>query len=560
MVGKIGEVDFAVPVPLGQVTNGLGHVGNRVTDVTSAHSFPNATTDETPPVTDSTTAAVSVSEKVHRQRWWILTVLGLSLMTVIVGNTALNVALPTLSRKLGASTSQLQWIVDGYSLVFAGLLLSAGAIGDRFGRKGALQFGLLVFLGGTLLAAFTPHAWATITGRVIMGLGAAFVMPATLSILTNVFSAEERPKAIAVWSAISFAGAAFGPVISGFLLEHFWWGSVFLVNVPVIALALIGGYSLMPKTRDPEQAKLDPVGALASIVALGALVYAIIEAPNHGWLHGQTLVWFTVAVMSGVFFVWWERRVAEPMLDLALFRNPRFSVAAAGITLVYFAMFGQFFLLAQYFQAVLGWGALKAGLAQVPFALTIILIAPRSPKLVQRFGPNRVVAGGLLLVSCGLLAMSRVGAHTAYLSLLPRLLVTSTGMSLIVSPMTTSIMSAVPLRKAGVGSAMNDTTRELGGSLGVAVLGSIVASRYTSHLAPVLASIPGLGSMPAARSVSAAVFAGKALGGADGERLVTAAREAYLSGMHIAVAVASAIALVASIMVYRLLPKKASTT
>jgi EmrB/QacA subfamily drug resistance transporter len=310
-------------------------------------------------VTDSTTADVSVTEKVHRQRWWILSVLGLSLMTVIVGNTSLNVALPTLSRELGASTSQLQWIVDGYSLVFAGLLLSAGAIGDRFGRKGALQFGLLVFLTGTLLAAFTPHAWATIVGRAIMGLGAAFVMPATLSILTNVFSPAERPKAIAVWSAISFSGAAFGPVISGFLLEHFWWGSVFLVNVPVVAVALIGGYILMPKTRDPEQARLDPVGALASIVALGSLVYAIIEAPNHGWLGGHTIAWFAVAFVSGAFFLWWERRVDDPMLDLALFRNPRFSVAAAGITLVYFAMFGQFFLLAQYFQAVLGWTALR---------------------------------------------------------------------------------------------------------------------------------------------------------------------------------------------------------
>jgi EmrB/QacA subfamily drug resistance transporter len=509
---------------------------------------------------DSTTAEISVSDKVHRQRWWILSILGLSLMTVIVGNTALNVALPTLSRELGATTSQLQWIVDGYSLVFAGMLLSAGAMGDRFGRKGALQFGLLTFLAGTLLAAFVPHAWATITGRAVMGFGAAFVMPATLSILTNVFSAAERPKAIAVWAAISFGGAAVGPVISGFLLEHFWWGSVFLVNLPVITVALVGGYILMPKTRDPEQARLDPVGALASIVALGALVYAIIEAPNHGWFHGQTLAWFAIAIVTGAFFLWWERRIDEPMLDLKLFRNPRFSVAAAGITLVYFAMFGQFFLLAQYFQAVLGWGALKAGLAQVPFALTIILIAPRSPRLVQRFGPNRVVATGLLFISCGLLAMSRVGIHTSYLSLLPRMLLTSTGMSLVISPMTTSIMSAVPLRKAGVGSAMNDTTRELGGSLGVAVLGSIVASRYTSHLAPVLASVPGGGGARAAKSVSAAVVAGKKLGGADGDRLVTAAREAYLSGMHIAIAVAASIALVAAVMVYRLLPKKASTT
>jgi EmrB/QacA subfamily drug resistance transporter len=511
-------------------------------------------------VTDSTTALSSVTDQVHARRWWILSFLGLSLMTVIVGNTSLNVALPTLSRTLGASTSELQWIVDGYSLVFAGLLFSAGAIGDRFGRKGALQFGLVAFLAGTLLAAFTPSAWAIITGRAVMGFGAAFVMPATLSILTNVFSPAERPKAIAVWSAISFGGAAFGPVISGFLLEHFWWGSVFLVNVPIIVIALVGGYILMPKTRDPEQAKLDPVGALTSIVALGSLVYAIIEGPNQGWFSRQTVAFFAIALATGVFFLWWERRVDEPMLDLELFRNPRFSVASLGITLVYFAMFGQFFLLAQYFQAVLGWSALKAGLAQMPFAVTIILIAPRSPKLVQRFGPNRVVATGLLFVGFGLLLMSRVGATTAYLSLLPRMLVTSTGMALVISPMTTSIMSAVPLRKAGVGSAMNDTTRELGGSLGVAVLGSIVASRYTNRLAPLLATIPGAGGTPAAKSVSAAVAAGKTIGGPDGDRLLAAARNAYVSGMHVAIAVASLFSFAAAIIVYRLLPKKASTT
>ncbi len=497
---------------------------------------------------------VPLSDAVHARRWWILAVLCTSLMTVIVGNTSLNVALPTLSRALGASTSQLQWIVDGYALVFAGLLLSAGALGDRFGRKGALQFGLVVFLGGTLIAAFTPHAWATITGRVIMGFGAAFVMPATLSILANVFAPSERARAIAIWSAISFAGAAFGPVISGFLLEHFWWGSVFLVNVPVVTVALVAGYLLVPKTRDPEQGRLDPVGALLSIGGLGALVFAIIEAPTHGWLSAHSLAWFAAAFVTLALFLKWEHRVDEPMLDLNLFRDPRFSVAAGGITLVYFAMFGTFFLLAQYFQAVLGYGALLAGVSQTPFAFSIILIAPRSPKLVQRFGANKVVATGLLLVSLGQLAMSGVGVTINYWALLPRMLLMSSGMALIVSPMTTSIMSAVPARKAGVGSAMNDTTRELGGALGVAVLGSIVASRYSSRIAPLLASLPTKVKEPAGRSVSAAVNAGHSITGPEGKALVFAARHAYVSGMHLATLVGSAIAVTASIIVYRLMP------
>jgi EmrB/QacA subfamily drug resistance transporter len=494
------------------------------------------------------------SDTTYERRWWILAVLCTSLMVVIIGNTALNVALPTLSRKLGASTSQLQWIVDGYSLVFAGLLLSAGALGDRFGRKGALQFGLMIFLSGTLLSAFTPHAWAIILGRATMGFGAAFVMPATLSILTTVFPVEERPKAIAVWSAISFAGAAFGPVISGFLLEHFWWGSVFLVNVPVIAFALVAGFVLIPKTRDHDQGRLDPVGALLSVVGLGSLVLAIIEAPNHGWLSTHSIIWFAGATAVLAVFLAWEHRTDEPMLDLGLFKNPRFSVAAAGITLVYFAMFGTFFLLAQYLQTVLGYGALKAGLAQVPFAFTIILIAPRSPMFVQRFGAHRVVATGLISISLGQLFLSRLGIDTPYLSMLPRMLLMSTGMALVVSPMTTSIMSSVPRNKAGVGSAMNDTTRELGGALGVAVLGSIVASRYSSRIASVLGGLPPAAKHAASRSVSAAVGASRTLGGSEGSTLAVAARKAYMAGMSMATMIASAIALLAAIIVYRLLP------
>src|SRR6478672_1066808 len=238
----------------------------------------------------SDTAAVAIAPEIYARRWWILTVLCTSLMIVIIGNTALNVALPTLSRDLGASTSQLQWMVDAYSLVFAGFLFTGGSLGDRFGRKGALQVGLLIFMFGSLFAALGNASWAVIAGRSIMGFGAAFVMPATLSILTNVFPPHERARAIAIWAGIAAAGAAIGPVASGFLLRHFSWGSVFYLNVPIVIAALVAGRFILPTSRDPEESKLDPPGALLSILGLGALVYAIIEAPDHGWASAETLL------------------------------------------------------------------------------------------------------------------------------------------------------------------------------------------------------------------------------------------------------------------------------
>ncbi|MEA3185069.1 MAG: hypothetical protein QOJ74_1546, partial [Ilumatobacteraceae bacterium] len=323
----------------------------------------------TPPEASSTSAQIEIDPEVYQRRWKILAVLCTSLMVVIVGNTSLNVALPTLARQLNASISEQQWMVDAYGLVFAGLLLTAGTIGDRYGRKGALQFGLGVFLAGSLFSAFMDSATAIVIGRAIMGFGAAFIMPATLSILTNVFPRHERGKAIAVWAGISGGGAAVGPVASGFLLEHFSWGSVFLVNVPIVALALVAGYVLLPKSRDPEPERLDPAGALLSIAGLGALVYAIIEAPRRGWASGESLLWFGLAAFFIAVFLLWELRNTTPMLNLRYFLDPAFGVAAGVITLIFFSMFGFFFLLTQYFQLVLGYGTLEAGVKQLPFAV-----------------------------------------------------------------------------------------------------------------------------------------------------------------------------------------------
>ncbi|MCU1391316.1 MAG: hypothetical protein JWL72_4654 [Ilumatobacteraceae bacterium] len=508
----------------------------------------------TPQQTDSEHAVIDIDPVVFDRRWKILAVLCTSLMVVIVGNTALNVALPTLARDLNASTSAQQWMVDAYGLVFAGLLLTAGTIGDRYGRKGALQVGLTIFLAGSLLAAFMDSANAIIVGRAVMGFGAAFVMPATLSILTNVFPPHERGKAIAIWAGVSGGGAAIGPVASGFLLEHFSWGSVFLVNVPIIAIALAAGYILLPKSKDPDPDRLDPTGALLSIAGLSALVYAIIEAPHNGWASGSSLTLFGVAIVLLGLFLWWEMRTKFPMLNLRFFLDPRFGVASGVITLTFFAMFGFFFLMTQYFQLVLGYGTLEAGAKQLPFAAILMTCAPRAPGLAAKFGANKVVAFGLSGVTIAMFLFAVVGKDTSYAAILPITMIMAFGMAMIIPSMTGSIMSAVPMGKAGVGSAMNDTTRELGGALGVAVLGSLVASRYGTKLVPALTSLTGPLRAKAEESLAGALQSAKQIGGADGVRVSTIARDAYVSGMHLAGIVAGCVALVAAVVVYRYLP------
>jgi len=502
----------------------------------------------------SDTAHIAIDPLVFERRWKILAVLCTSLMVVIVGNTALNVALPTLARELDASISAQQWMVDAYSLVFAGLLLTAGTIGDRYGRKGTLQAGLLVFLSGSMFAGFSDTSTGVIIGRAVMGIGAAFIMPATLSILTNVFPANERRKAIAIWAGISGAGAAVGPVASGFLLEHFSWGSVFFVNVPIIIGALAVGHFLLPKSKDPHPGALDPVGAVLSIAALSTLVYAIIEAPSRGWASSASLLWFGMAAVLIAAFLLWEMRNTEPMLNLHYFRDPRFGVAAGVITLNFFAMFGFFFLLTQYFQLVLGYGTLEAGVKQLPFAAVMMVIAPNSPKLADRVGTNRAVAIGLSMVAAAMYSFLFTGTETSYLELLPIMGLMAAGMATCIPSMTGSIMSAVPLGRAGVGSAMNDTTRELGGALGVAVLGSLVASQYNKKLDPALNLLPESLHPQASESLAGALHTASTVGGDSGAQVAQIAREAFVSGMHLAAIIGGSVAVAAAILVYRKLP------
>lgn len=497
-------------------------------------------------------------EQIHERRWWTLAVLCLSLVMVVVGNTVLNVALPTLVRDLGATSTQLQWMVDSYGLVFAGLLLTAGALGDRFGRKGALILGLVVFGSASTISAFATSPAQLVITRAVMGLGAAFVMPATLSILTNVFPPHERGRAIGVWAGLAGAGAAIGPIAGGWLLVHFWWGSVFLLNVPIVLTALVAGRWLVPTSRDPRHTELDPVGAGLSILGLSALLYGIIEAPTYGWGDGITLGAFALALVFLVGFAWWELHTDHPMLDFRYFEDPRFSAAGAAITLVFFAMFGMFFLLTQYLQLVLGYSALGAGLRTLPAAITMGVAAPTAARVVERVGAKRVVAGGLLTVSIGCVLMSRVGVDANYPYFVLALVVLALGMGFTMAPSTASIMSAIPMNKAGVGSAVNDTTRELGGALGVAVLGSIVVSHYGSVLAGKLHDLPPAVAAAASKSVGAALQVGERLGGPAGQVVGAAARSAYVEAMSLALLVASGVAFVACLLVGRYLPARVS--
>lgn len=414
----------------------------------------------------------------------MLAVLCLGLLVVGIDGTIVNVALPTLVRELDASNSQLQWIVDAYTIVFASFLLIAGNTGDRLSRKWCFVVGLVVFGVGSFLCSTAGSANELIVLRGIQGFGAAFIMPATLSILTNVFpDAGERARAIAIWAGVSGLGVAIGPLTGGFLLEHFHWGAIFLVNVPVILLTIVGVIVLVPDSKDEHAPRLDVVGTVLFTVGLISLLYGIIEGPGHGWTSPTILAAFGVGIVLLAAFVGWELHTDHPILDVTFFANPRFTAASLAVTFVFFAMFGSLFFVSQYLQFVLGYSALRSGAALLPVAAVLMVAAPTSAKLVARFGTKLVVSGGLFTVAAALLLFSRVTVDSGYPLVAATLVVIGLGMGLAMAPATDSIMGSLPPEKAGVGSAMNDTTREIGGALGVAIMGSITSAVYGSQIA-----------------------------------------------------------------------------
>lgn len=488
----------------------------------------------------------------YDKRWWALGVLCFSLLVIGLDNTILNVALPTLVRDLHASASQLQWMVDAYVLVFAGLLLTAGALGDRYGRKLALYIGMFIFGIGSIASAWSGSANALIATRAAMGIGGAAIMPSTLSILTNIFPPKERGRAIGIWAAVAGLGIVVGPVIGGYLLDHFWWGSVFLINVPIVAIAIVSGFFLVPESKDPEARPLDPVGALLSIGGLTALLYAIIEAPDKGWASGGILVSFAVAAVFLAAFLAWELRSRYPMLDIRFFENPRFSAASMSITMVFFALFGSIFLLTQHLQFILGYTPLQAGIRLMPVA-TLVVAAPLSARLVEKLGTKIVVAGGLTIVAAALFLLSTVSAGSGYGHVALSISILGLGMGFTMTPATDSIMGSLPLGKAGVGSAMNDTTRQVGGALGVAVLGSIYASSYSHAMTSAVRGLPAAAATQATNSIGKAVAVASQLG-PRGAQLVGAARDAFVNSMGTAVTVAAAVALLGAVISALFLP------
>ncbi|HEY7077348.1 MAG TPA: MFS transporter [Solirubrobacteraceae bacterium] len=496
---------------------------------------------------------------VSNRRWWTLGVLCLSLLVIGLDNTILNVALPTLARDLDASSSQLQWIVDAYMLVFAGVLLTAGALGDRFGRKRALTLGLAVFGAGSIASALSSSAEMLIASRGLMGIGGAFIMPSTLSILTATFrDPAERAKAIGVWAGVSGLGIAIGPVTGGWLIQHASWHWIFLVNVPFVLLALAAGRFLVPESRDPAAPRLDLCGFALSAAGLTALVWGIIEAPTRGWTDPLVLGALAGATVVLAAFVAWELRAPAPMLDVRLFRKPRFSAASAAISLAFFALFGLIFFLTQYLQSILGYDALEAGLRTMPVAGGLILGGPASAKLAARIGTKVVVAAGLALVGVALLLLTGADAASGYGLVLASLLVLGFGMGCAMAPATEAIMGALPLAKASVGSAVNDTTRTTGGALGVAVLGSVLSGRYRGAMDHAVAGLPDRAAGIAHDSLAGALAVAQRVGGAPGGRLASAAQDAFLSGMHAAALVAAGVAFAGALVALAYLPARAA--
>jgi EmrB/QacA subfamily drug resistance transporter len=497
--------------------------------------------------------------RVHERRWLILAVLCLSLFIIVMDNTILNVAIPSLITDLGASNSQIQWIIDSYVLVFAGLLLTTGSLSDRFGRKGALQAGIVLFGIGSVSAALSTSATQLIFTRAFMGIGGALIMPATLSILTNVFrDPRERGRAIAVWAGVSGLAVAVGPITGGLLLEHFSWSSVFWVNLPIGATALVLGAFVIPTSRDPKQTRFDPFGALLSIVGLATLLFGIIEGPAKGWTSDIVVTAFAIAAVAIIGFVRWELHTAHPMLDMSVFRNPRFTSASATITLTFFALFGSMFLMTQYWQLVHGYSPLEAGVRLVPHAAAMMIVAPLSARFVERLGTKRVVTAGLSLIALGLALLSTIQADTPYLVVISYFLIMSAGMGMTMAPATESVIGSLPRAKAGVGSAVNDTTRQVGGALGVAIIGSVVSSVYAADIADVGRRF-GIGSEDLAMAESS-------LGGAQriapslGERsdaFLSAANDGFVRSLSVGLQIAAAIIVVAAVLAWRFLPAHA---
>ena len=494
------------------------------------------------------------------RRWVVLAVLCVSLLVISLDTTVLNVAMPTIVRRLGATSSQLQWTVDAYAVAFAGLLLVLGSLGDRVGRKWVFLAGLAVFAAGSAGSAFSGTPDHLVVARACMGVGAAGIMPSTLSILSNVFTADrDRARAIGIWSGTTGVGVAAGPIVGGWLLAHFWWGSVFLVNVPIAVVGIAAAAFLVPNSRNVAAKRPDPVGALLSVAGMGVLLWGIIEAPSRTWTSPLVLGAFGAAAAVLTAFVRWELRSDHPMLPLAFFRSRRFSAAIGAMGLVLFGLLGAFFLLTQWLQFSLGYSPLQTGVRIGPIAVVLLVAAPLSSFLARIIGTKPVVFSGMALIAVGLGLLSRTTVHGAYADALPLLALIGFGTGLALAPSIESVLGSVPREEAGVGSATSDTALQLGGALGVAVLGTALNIRYQGHMSPLLAHQPVPGAIRSLilGSVGGALAVAQRVGGPLGTELAGVARQSFVNGMDLALVVGSAVVGAAAFVVLAVLPNRA---
>jgi EmrB/QacA subfamily drug resistance transporter len=496
-----------------------------------------------------------------RSKPMILAALLLAAFLVNLDTTLVNVALPVLVRQLHATTTQLQWVVDAFNLVFASLLLTFGSLSDRFGRKGMLLAGLTVFGAASLVGGFTSSPDQLIAARAVMGLGAAMSFPATLSLISNVFTERrERARAIGLWGAIAGVAIAMGPIVGGWLLAHFSWASIFIAMAPVAVLAVVGVAVAAPASKNPDAAATDIPGLVLSSATMALLVYTIIEAPAYGWGAARTVAGFAVSAALLAAFIAAERRAAHPMLEVRLFRNMRFSAASGAVTVSFFTLLGFIFLMTQYFQFVRGYSPLSAGVRLLPVAMAVAAGSVAGTQLAVRVGTKLVVTAGLVAMAAfyGWVAAT-TSATLGYGIIAEQMVVYGLGMGLTSAPATESIMGAVSRRMAGVGSAVNDTTRLIGGTLGVAVIGSVYASVYGSRLTATLpASVPASVAAIAHQSVGAAYVAAGTIAGlghpALGQAVHLAASNAFLRGLSIGALVAGAAAAAGAILAAAFLP------
>ena len=493
------------------------------------------------------------------RKWFALAILCVSLLMISLDSTVLNVALPTLVRDINATTTELQWIVDSYVIVYAGLLLTIGSVADRIGRKRVFQMGLAVFAIGSTWAAFSGSSDVLIAARAFMGLGGAGMMPSTLSIITGMFNNDnERQRAISIWSATAGIGLAIGPIVGGILLAHFWWGSVFLINLPIAIIGILLSMPILPESKDPAARRPDPNGAILSVIGLGLVLWALIEAPVRGWSSPYVAAVGAVGLVLLAVFVLFERNSSHPMLNLDFFRNRRFSASVSSVGLVSFGLVGSLFVLTQYLQFNLGYTALETGVRVLPSAAAIAVVAPISAIAVRYVGTKVTAAAGLVLVAGGLWQISGATVATTYGGVVFGMVLLGVGMGLVIPSATESVMGSLPSGHTGVGSAVNGTFLQAGGALGVAVIGSLMATRYQDRMASALAGYQISGEIMhlITGSVGGALEVASQLGGSLGAALAGAAKSAFVSGMDLGLVTGALCALVGALVVVVFLPNR----